>query len=138
MILPVSLMYTVVQESGAYSSLTHALTKATSHVGIWQATTQTPAVRLAGGARGQAGGRLRCLEGVGCRRGSRHVAGLAPEPVSHQLLLVFQDREQLLAALLARWKDKNTGGMVKQSESYAENITEAILNVFECWLNPEP
>ncbi|SDH19992.1 transcriptional regulator, TetR family [Pseudomonas abietaniphila] len=48
----------------------------------------------------------------------------------------FQDREQLLAALLARWKDKNTGGMVKQSESYAENITEAILNVFECWLNP--
>ena len=49
----------------------------------------------------------------------------------------FQDREQLLAALLARWKDNNTGGMVKQSESYAENITEAILNVFECWLNPE-
>jgi AcrR family transcriptional regulator len=49
----------------------------------------------------------------------------------------FQDREQLLAALLARWKDKNTGGMVKQCESYAENITEAILNVFECWLNTE-
>ena len=49
----------------------------------------------------------------------------------------FQDREQLLAALLARWKDKNTGGMLKQSERYAENITEAILNVFECWLNPE-
>jgi AcrR family transcriptional regulator len=49
----------------------------------------------------------------------------------------FQDREQLLDALLARWKDKNTGGMVKQCESYAENITEAILNVFECWLNTE-
>ncbi|KGF63085.1 TetR/AcrR family transcriptional regulator [Pseudomonas lutea] len=49
----------------------------------------------------------------------------------------FQDREQLLAALLARWKDTNTGGMVRQSERYAENITEAILNVFECWLNPE-
>lgn len=49
----------------------------------------------------------------------------------------FQDREQLLAALLARWKDKNSGGMVKQCESYAENITEAILNVFECWLNTE-
>jgi AcrR family transcriptional regulator len=48
----------------------------------------------------------------------------------------FQDREQLLAALLARWKDKNTGGMVKQSERYAESISEAILNVFECWLNP--
>lgn len=49
----------------------------------------------------------------------------------------FQDREQLLAALLARWKDKNTGGLLKQCESYAETINEAILNVFECWLNPE-
>lgn len=49
----------------------------------------------------------------------------------------FQDREQLLAALLARWKDKNTGGLVKQCESYAESISEAILNVFECWINPE-
>ena len=49
----------------------------------------------------------------------------------------FQDREELLAALLGRWRDKNTGGLIKQSESYAENITEAILNVFECWLNPD-
>jgi AcrR family transcriptional regulator len=49
----------------------------------------------------------------------------------------FEDREQLLAALLARWRDKNTGGMVSQSESYAESISEAILNVFECWLNPD-
>ena len=49
----------------------------------------------------------------------------------------FEDREQLLTALLTRWRDKNSGGMVKQCDSYAENITEAILNVFECWLNPE-
>jgi AcrR family transcriptional regulator len=49
----------------------------------------------------------------------------------------FQDREQLLAALLTRWKEKNTGGLIKQSESYAENISEAILNVFECWLNTD-
>jgi AcrR family transcriptional regulator len=49
----------------------------------------------------------------------------------------FEDREQLLAALLTRWRDKNTGGLVKQCDSYAENITEAILNVFECWLNSE-
>lgn len=47
----------------------------------------------------------------------------------------FQDREQLLAALLTRWKEKNTGGLIKQCESYSENIVEAILNVFECWLN---
>ncbi|WP_213881023.1 TetR/AcrR family transcriptional regulator [Pseudomonas sp. dw_358] len=49
----------------------------------------------------------------------------------------FQDREELLAALLTRWRDKNTGGMVKQCEGYAESICEAILNVFECWLNPD-
>jgi AcrR family transcriptional regulator len=49
----------------------------------------------------------------------------------------FQDREQLLAALLARWKDKNTGGLIRQCESYSESISESILNVFECWLNTE-
>lgn len=49
----------------------------------------------------------------------------------------FEDREQLLAALLTRWRDKNSGGLIKQCESYAESISEAILNVFECWLNPE-
>jgi DNA-binding transcriptional regulator YbjK len=37
----------------------------------------------------------------------------------------YEDREQLLAALLARWRDKNTGGMVSQCESYAESISEA-------------
>ncbi|BDB18997.1 TetR family transcriptional regulator [Pseudomonas sp. CYM-20-01] len=49
----------------------------------------------------------------------------------------FEDREQLLAALLARWRDKNTGNLVHQCERYAESISEAILNVFECWLNPQ-
>lgn len=49
----------------------------------------------------------------------------------------YEDREQLLAALLARWRDKNTGGMLVQCESYAESISEAILNVFKCWLNPD-
>ena len=49
----------------------------------------------------------------------------------------YEDREQLLAALLTRWRDKNTGGMLNQCESYAESISEAILNVFKCWLNPQ-
>ena len=47
----------------------------------------------------------------------------------------FEDREQLLAALIARWRDKNTGNLVKQSEAYAESIVEAVLNVFDCWLD---
>ncbi|HEX8047871.1 TetR/AcrR family transcriptional regulator [Rhizobium sp.] len=49
----------------------------------------------------------------------------------------FKDREELLAALVARWRDKNTGGIVKQSEAYAESLAEAMLNVFDCWLNNE-
>ncbi|MBY5737396.1 TetR/AcrR family transcriptional regulator [Rhizobium leguminosarum] len=47
----------------------------------------------------------------------------------------FKDREELLAGLVARWRDKNTGNIVKQSEAYAESLAEAMLNVFDCWLN---
>ena len=47
----------------------------------------------------------------------------------------FRDREELLAALLARWREKNTGNLVRQSEAYAESIAEAMLNVFDCWLD---
>lgn len=46
----------------------------------------------------------------------------------------FKDREELLAALVARWRDKNTGSLIGQSEAYAESIVEATLNVFDCWL----
>jgi len=49
----------------------------------------------------------------------------------------FKDREELLAALLARWRDKNTGNLVKQTEAYAESLGEAMLNVFDCWLDIE-
>lgn len=47
----------------------------------------------------------------------------------------FKDREELLSTLLARWRDRNTGNLVKQSEAYAESLAEAMLNVFDCWLN---
>ncbi|SDP86898.1 transcriptional regulator, TetR family [Phyllobacterium sp. YR620] len=47
----------------------------------------------------------------------------------------FKDREELLAALVAKWREKNTGNMVKQSEAYAESLVEAMLNVFDCWIN---
>lgn len=49
----------------------------------------------------------------------------------------FKDREELLDALIARWRDKNTGNLVKQSEAYAETLTEAMLNVFDCWVNKD-
>ncbi len=47
----------------------------------------------------------------------------------------FKDREELLAALISRWREKNTGNLVKRSEAYAETLAEAMLNVFDCWLD---
>jgi AcrR family transcriptional regulator len=47
----------------------------------------------------------------------------------------FTDREALLSALVARWRDKNTGSIVARTEAYAETMAEAMLNVFDCWLN---
>jgi AcrR family transcriptional regulator len=49
----------------------------------------------------------------------------------------FKDREELLSALISRWREKNTGNLVKQSEAYAETLAEAMLNVFDCWLNKD-
>lgn len=49
----------------------------------------------------------------------------------------FKDREELLDTLVSRWRDKNTGNLVKQSEAYAETLVEAMLNVFDCWLNKD-
>jgi AcrR family transcriptional regulator len=49
----------------------------------------------------------------------------------------FEDRETLLSALIDQWRAKNTGNLIKQADCYAESISEAILNVFDCWLNAE-
>jgi AcrR family transcriptional regulator len=49
----------------------------------------------------------------------------------------FQDRDAVLKALLERWRSKNTRNLIRQTQVYAESINEAILNVFDCWLNPE-
>jgi AcrR family transcriptional regulator len=49
----------------------------------------------------------------------------------------FKDRAALLSALLDRWRAKNTANLIKQAESYAESISEAILNVFDCWLDSD-
>ena len=47
----------------------------------------------------------------------------------------FRDRNELLAALIAQWRDKNTGNFVRQAEAYAETIVEALLNVSDCWFD---
>jgi AcrR family transcriptional regulator len=47
----------------------------------------------------------------------------------------FKDREALLEALVDLWREMNTGCIVKQADSYAESITEALLNVMDCWFD---
>lgn len=49
----------------------------------------------------------------------------------------FSDREELLGALIKAWRDRNTGGIIKQSQAYADSLAEAMLNVFDCWLDEE-
>ena len=47
----------------------------------------------------------------------------------------FKDREELLDALIGRWRKKNTGALLRQTDAYAETIEEAVLNIFDCWLS---
>lgn len=47
----------------------------------------------------------------------------------------FTDRDALLEAMIAHWEDKNTGNLVARCEAYAETICEAVLNLFDCWLD---
>jgi len=47
----------------------------------------------------------------------------------------FRDRDALLEAMIERWEDKNTGNLVARCEAYAETITEAMFNLFDCWLD---
>lgn len=66
------------------------------------------------------------------------------QPLARQLQLsrtsfywFYADREELLAALLARWREKNTGNLVERAAAYAESVAEAMLNLIDCWLDPE-
>lgn len=49
----------------------------------------------------------------------------------------FQDRDALLDAIIALWEAKNTGNLVARCEAFAETITEAVFNLFDCWLSDD-
>lgn len=49
----------------------------------------------------------------------------------------FKTRSDLLEAMIRRWEDKNTGNLVAQCEAFAENICEAMFNLFDCWLSED-
>ena len=48
----------------------------------------------------------------------------------------FADRGALLAALLNRWRGTNTSALVAQIEKPAATITEAMLALFDAWVDP--
>lgn len=47
----------------------------------------------------------------------------------------FKDRDALLEAMIQRWEDTNTGNLIAKTEAYAESISEAMFNLFDCWLD---
>ena len=47
----------------------------------------------------------------------------------------FRSREGFLEALLDRWDALNTRSIVGQAEAPAATITEAVCNVFRCWMD---
>lgn len=49
----------------------------------------------------------------------------------------FADREALLAALVDRWQATNTRNLVARCEAPAASVSEAMLNLFDCWITPE-
>lgn len=49
----------------------------------------------------------------------------------------FADREALLAGLIERWQGRNTGNLIARCETPATTITEAVLNLFDCWIDPD-
>ena len=49
----------------------------------------------------------------------------------------FRDRDALLEAMIDRWEEKNTGNLVARCDAYADTITEAVFNLFDCWLDDQ-
>lgn len=47
----------------------------------------------------------------------------------------FEDREALLAALINRWREKNTGSIIQKASAYADSLAEAMLNITDCWFD---
>lgn len=75
---------------------------------------------------------------------ARGVEAVKVAPLAEQLGLSrtsfywhFTDRDALLAGLIARWKGKNTGALVSRCEAPAVTVTEAVLNLFDCWIDPD-
>jgi AcrR family transcriptional regulator len=48
----------------------------------------------------------------------------------------FKSHQDLLDQLLDKWRVRNTPVIVEHASRPSRTITEGVLNVFECWINP--
>jgi len=46
----------------------------------------------------------------------------------------FKDRNELLSALLQKWRDQNTEGLAKRTKHPTTTISEAVLNIAHLWI----
>lgn len=49
----------------------------------------------------------------------------------------FTDREALLDGLITRWQSRNSANLIARTEASAATITEAVLNLFDCWIRQD-
>ena len=49
----------------------------------------------------------------------------------------FENRSDLLSALLEEWETRNTAQIINQCQKPSQNITEALCNFFRCFVDPE-
>lgn len=72
------------------------------------------------------------------------IEGVKIQPLAERLRLsrtsfywFFENREELLKALLAMWGERTTRPLTAATREYAETETEAMLNVIGCFLKTE-
>lgn len=70
------------------------------------------------------------------------VEGVRILPLGHRLGVsrssfywYFQSRQDLLDQLLDHWRNKNTRFIIERAKRPAPSVTQAVLNVFECWVD---
>ena len=49
----------------------------------------------------------------------------------------FDSREALLDDIVTDWENKNTKALVSKASTYALTISEALLNLFDCWFDED-
>jgi AcrR family transcriptional regulator len=47
----------------------------------------------------------------------------------------FESRQDLLDQLLVHWRNKNTRFIIERAKRPAPSVTQAVLNIFECWVD---